>query len=173
MNAILKMRPADPDDEPFLRALRAEIDSERLLLHTWQENQSSDQKKLLDLQFRAHAKHHREADWDKKDVIIEVDGTPVGRFILMQDAHEIVLADIGIARAFRGRGIAHAVLDGIKSEAFQSKRPIRLHVDRHNPALRFYLSQGFRTISSDELNHLMEWTPTSMPGPTQYFFGTP
>ena len=171
MSSILKMRPADPDDEPFLRKLRAEVDSERLFLHTWSEEDADEAKKLLDFQFRAHAHHHKTQDVDQKDVIIEIDGVPAGRFILVQDSYEIRLADIEVARDFRGKGIGAAVINAIKGESTQSKRPIRLMVERMNTALQFYLTLGFVVVEHYDLNLLMEWVPPTMPGKTQYHFG--
>lgn len=171
MNAVLSMRPADPDDEPFMRQLRQEIDSERLFLHMWPEEDEKMARQLLDMQFRAHSTHHKNADWDKKDVIVELDKVPAGRFILMQDSNEIRLADIEVARQFRGMGIGAAIIDGIKGESIQSKRPIRLYVDKHNQAVHFYHQLGFRVIQDCEMNFFMEWTPPTMPDKTQYFFG--
>lgn len=171
MNAILKMRPADPDDEPFLRKLREEIDSERLFLQSWPEKDKKIVTQILNMQFHAHTTHHKNVDSDKKDVIIELDGVPVGRFIVVQDAREICLADIEIAKAYRGMSIGVAVIEGIKGESIQSKRPIRLHVDRNNTALQFYRKQGFCVIETTELNCLMEWNPPTMPGTPMYFTG--
>lgn len=173
MNAVLKFRPADADDEPFLKSLRAQFDAERLFVHYWNTEDDQLKKSILDFQFRAHNQHYREVKnkWETKDNIIELDGTPIGRFIVSGDRDEIRLADILIDARYRGVGIGQAILDTTKAECMQSKRPLRLHVEKLNPAYQFYMSQGFLAIEETPTHYLMEWRPSSMPGKTIYFHG--
>ena len=171
MNKMLTMRPVRPEDEPFLRELRAEHDVERLHLHDVDPDFEAMKKVILTHQFEGHAKHYKDVNWDRKDCIIEVDGEPVGRFIVMQNSEEIRLADIVIASAHRGKGIGHAVIEGTQGECIQSKRPLRLHVDKFNPALQFYQQLGFRLLEDRETHLFMEWTPPNLQGKTMYFPG--
>jgi len=175
MNAILKLRPADPDDEPFLRDLRAQVDAERLGLQYWPKEEQKLASSLLDMQFKAHASHYREvtSNWDTKDCIIELEGKPVGRFIVIQNATEVWLADIAVHHACRGLGLGQAVIETVQGECLQSKRLLRLHVDRLNAAVQFYLKYGFQIVETSPANHLMEWRPQTMPGKTVYFPGAP
>jgi len=172
MNAILKFRPANEDDDPFLRALRAQFDSERLYVQYWDDQNESLKKSILELQFRAHAQHFKEVKnkWETKDNIIELDGTPIGRFIVCGDRNEIRLADIIVDSRYRGMGIGQAVLDTTKAECMQSKRPFRLHVEKLSPAVRFYLNQGFCSIEETNTHYLMEWRPSTISGKTLYSY---
>jgi ribosomal protein S18 acetylase RimI-like enzyme len=171
MDVLLKLRPVRPEDEPFLQALRAQIDAERLGLQYWSPEAAELARQIVDLQFRAHRAHYRrvKSNWDTKDCVIEVAGQPVGRFIVTQGSREIYLADIAVDRAHRGRGIGQAVIDGTKAECIQSKRVLRLHVDPHNEALRFYLGLGFREIERHPTHLLMEWVPPNLLGRTRVF----
>lgn len=174
MNALLKLRPVDPDDEPFLRGLRAQVDAERLGLQYWSPESEDLARKIVDLQFRAHSAHYKtiKSNWDTKDCIIELDGVPVGRFVVTQDPKVVHLADIAVDRQHRGKGIGQAVIDATKAECVQSKRFLRLHVDPTNPALQFYLQLGFRMIEQHPTYLLMEWVPSSLMGKTMVFSPT-
>ena len=171
MNGLIKLRPVDPDDEPFLRDLRAQIDSERLGLQYWSPEAEQLARTLLALQFKAHNAHYRKvkSNWDTKDCVIELDGQRVGRFIVTQDSKIVHLADIAVHRDHRGKGIGLAVIDSTKAECTQSKRVLRLHVDPMNPAMQFYLQLGFRVIEQLPTHFLMEWLPPTMQGKKLYF----
>jgi len=171
VNAVLKFRPVRQDDEPFLRQLRGQHDADRLFLNQMDTMEDGMKQNLLDLQYRAHDTHYQKVkhDWETKDNIIELDGTPIGRFIVSGNRNEIRLADILIENRYRGCGIGQAVLDATKSECLQSKRPLRLCVDKFSQAVQFYISQGFVFIGENNVQHLMEWKPESMPVNTIYF----
>jgi ribosomal protein S18 acetylase RimI-like enzyme len=172
MNGILKLRPMDPDDEPFLREMRAELDTERLGIQYWGPEQPKLAQQVIDLQFRGHAAHYKKVkdDWETKDNIIELDGKPVGRFIISGDGHEIRLCDIAVKREYRGLGIGKIILDMTKKECVQSKRPLRLHVDKMNSAYFFYINEGFRVIEDKVTHYYMEWDPNPE-GKPLYSFG--
>ncbi len=166
MNALLKLRPVDPDDEPFLRELRAQVDSERLGLQYWSPEAEQLAQKILAMQFKAHSAHYRKvkSNWDTKDCVIELDGQRVGRFIVTQDSKVVHLADIAVHRNHRGKGIGQAVIDSTKAECIQSKRTLCLHVDPLNPAVQFYQHLGFRIVEQKPTHYLMEWVPPTMQG---------
>lgn len=171
MNALLKLRPVDPDDEPFLRRLRAQVDTERLGLHAWSPEQAETARLLIDLQFRAHAAHYRKVknNWDTKDCVIELDGVPVGRFVVTQDSKVVHLADLAVDFAHRGKGLGHAVIDTMKAECEQSRRVLRLCADRSSTVVQFYVQQGFLTVQEELTHWVLEWVPSSLTGKTAVF----
>lgn len=171
MNGLLKLRPVDSDDEPFLRDLRAQIDSERLGLQFWSPEAEQLAQTIMAMQFKAHSAHYEKvkSNWDTRDCIIELDGKPVGRFIVTQDPRIVHLADIAVHRDHRGKGIGQAVINSTKAECVQSKRVLRLHVDPLNPAIQFYSQLGFRVIEQNPTHFLMEWVPPTMQGKKLYF----
>ena len=171
MDAFLNLRPVRPEDEPFLRELRAQIDAERLGLRFWSPESEALAKKIIDLQFQAHARHYKQVkgNWDTKDCIIEFNGHVVGRFIVTQDSTVVHLADIAVHGSFRGLGIGRAVIEATQAECEQSKRALRLHVDPTNPALQLYVQLGFRVVEEQPNVSLMEWLPASLQGRAVYF----
>ena len=172
MNAILKFRPSDPDDEPFLRALRARFDSERLFVRFWNDHHDEFIQNVLDFQYNAYNSHYRNVKngWETKDNIIELDGKPIGRFIVCGDKHEIRLSDIAVDKQYRGLGIGKAVLDATKEECVQSRRRLTLHADKFSPVVSFYRNQGFLSVEETATHYLLEWKPGSLPSSPAYFF---
>lgn len=171
MNGLVKLRPVRDEDEPFLRVLRAQADAERLGLHYWPPEAEALAQALIGMQFKAHAAHFRKlkANWDTKDCVIELDGQPVGRFVVTQGAEEVRVSDITVAYEYRGRGLGQVVIDSVKAECVQSKRVLRLRVEASNPALQFYLALGFRAVEQTPVHFQMEWVPPTLVGRKQYF----
>ena len=59
---------------------------------------------------------------------------------------EIRIVDIALLAEFCNRGIGTTLLRGLQSEAAAAGKPLRIHVERFNPALRLYERLGFRQI---------------------------
>jgi ribosomal protein S18 acetylase RimI-like enzyme len=171
IDAFLKLRPVVPEDEPFLRELRAQVDIERLGLRHWSPDSEGLARKIIEQQFKGHQAHYKavKSGWDTKDCIIELNQRPVGRFIVTQDSLTVFLADIAVHPAFRGQGLGEAVIEATKSECQASRRVLQLHVDPLNPAVQFYLNLGFRAIGQDPTLVLMEWVPPSLMDRTRVF----
>ena len=77
------------------------------------------------------------------DVIV-VDGQPVGRLYVARWSDEIRIVDIALLSDYCNRGIGTTLLRGLQSEAAAAGKPLRIHVERFNPALRLYERLGFR-----------------------------
>lgn len=171
MPRILKFRPARDDDEPFLKVLRTIVDAERLGLMYWSPEDIDLARKVVKLQFAGHKAHYNQvkADWDTKDCIIEIDGQPVGRFILTQDSKVVCLCDLAVTPAYRGQGVGGAAIDMIRAECTQSKRVLRLHAEILGPGVHFYLHLGFRIVEQTPTHYRMEWAPPTMPAKPQIF----
>lgn len=170
---MLTLRPVRPEDEPFLRELRAQVDAERLGMRYWSEDNEDLAQKVVAQQFHAHAAHYRRVknNRDTKDCVIELNGRTVGRFIVTQNGEEVYLSDLAVHAAFRGQGLGHAVIESTKHECTQSKRLLHLHVDKTNTAFEFYVAHGFRVIGENDVTYLMEWVPPSLVGKTMLFDG--
>lgn len=166
MSGVLKFRPAEPEDEPFFKELRGQLDAERLCLDYVNFNDEKLRNQLLEMQYNAHQAHYDKAKLSKetKDNVIELDDVPIGRFIVTGNRDEIQLSDITIEKKFRGIGIGQAVLQMTKSECAESGRALRLHVDKTNPAYQFYLQQELYVIEELDTCYYMEWHPK---GPTR------
>ncbi|HEU5417838.1 MAG TPA: GNAT family N-acetyltransferase [Streptosporangiaceae bacterium] len=105
---------------------------------------------------------HYVAGWPREGdlgVVAEADGQPAGatwlRFLPESDpGYGFVAADvpeltIGVADAWRGRGVGRALLRAISERARAAGiRQISLSVERKNFAQRLYASEGFRIVDS-------------------------
>lgn len=171
VDAFLTLRPVRPEDEPFLRELRAQVDVERLGLRRWSPEAGALARKVLESQFQSHAAHYRrvKSNSDTKDCVIELNGAPVGRFIVTQDAETVYISDLAVHPDFRGQGLGQGVIAATQHECAGSRRLLHLHVDRTNSAVQFYLGLGFRVIGDDDVQFLMEWVPPGLVGRTQVF----
>ena len=58
-------------------------------------------------------------------------------------------------------GIGTWLLRHLQAEAQASSRPLRIHVERFNPALRLYERLGFRDIEDKGVYLFMEWRPAA------------
>ena len=170
-NVKLTSRPRRDDDLPFIEALHAEFDAERLLLDDADVDESMKQG-LLHIQSKGRDAGHQNAEWDKKECVIEFNGDLVGSMVLYQDTEEIRLADLIISQTHRGLGVGIAMMTSIQQEAAASNRVLRLHVDKTNTdAIRFYEQRGFRLLEDRGRHLFVEWTPPDMTGKRLYFPG--
>ena len=58
---------------------------------------------------------------------------------------------------FCNRGIGTTLLPGLHAEAAAAGKPLRIHVERFNPALGLYERLGFRQIDDRGVYLFMEW----------------
>jgi ribosomal protein S18 acetylase RimI-like enzyme len=65
--------------------------------------------------------------------------------------------EIGLVAAARGKGIGTKLLQGVLDEG----RPVTIHVERHNPALRLYLRLGFQIVADLGVYLQLRWAPVS------------
>jgi ribosomal protein S18 acetylase RimI-like enzyme len=55
------------------------------------------------------------------------------------------------------RGIGARVLRDLQAEAAAAGKPLRIHVERFNPALRLYERLGFRPVEGRGVYLFLEW----------------
>ena len=70
---------------------------------------------------------------------------------------EIRILDIALLPEYRGRGIGTAMLEELLTEARESGVPVRMHVERSNPAQSLYTRLGFEPVEERGLYYLLEW----------------
>lgn len=152
------LRPATPEDEPFLLELYASTRVEELAGLGWDDNQK---QAFIKMQFLARERSQPRAD----NRIIVLNGRSVGRMLVDRGADAILLRDIALLPEYRNAGVgSHLVQDLIK-EATSVGKPIQLHVVASSPAVRFYERLGFHRSGADtqyEIAYLdMTWVPAT------------
>ena len=58
---------------------------------------------------------------------------------------------------YRGRGIGTWIMRHLLDEAARFKKPVTLHVEPYNPAVRLYQRLGFRVVEQRGVNLFMQW----------------
>lgn len=148
------LRPATPDDQPFLLELYASTRIDELAESGWDDNQK---QAFIKMQFFARERSQPRAD----DQIIVSGGRAIGRMIVDRSESPIVLRDIALLPEYRNAGIGNHLLRDLLKEAAAVGKPVRLHVLAASPAVRFYERLGFtRSGAGDNGAYLeMTWVP--------------
>jgi GNAT superfamily N-acetyltransferase len=150
------LRSVRAEDELFLRQLYASTRADELALTGWTAEQ---QDAFLQMQFNAQRQYYREQFPAAEYHIIQCAGTDVGRLIVWRAAGEMLLMDIALLPEYRNHGVGTALIKDLMAEAAQTGRPLRLHVECFNPALRLYDRLGFAKLGETGLYYEMEWRP--------------
>ncbi len=149
-------RPIREDDRPFLSRLYASTRREELEVAPWTEEQK---REFLQSQFDVQHKYYMEHFPQAEFSIIEMGGQPVGRIYIDRRQDEIRLVDIALLPDYRGQGLGGSLMRDVLEEGQKAAKPVRIHVEHNNPAMRLYNRLGFRRIDDNGIYHLMEWSP--------------
>jgi GNAT superfamily N-acetyltransferase len=150
----LSLRPITPEDDSFLRRLFASTRAEEMAITGWSDDQKS---AFCRMQFDAQSAHYRKHYADASFDIIERDGVAAGRLLVWRSGKEILIVDIALLPEHRGAGIGTKLLRELQDEAKAAGKPLTIHVERYNPALRLYERLGFTQIEDKGVYLLMEW----------------
>ncbi|MCB9669100.1 MAG: GNAT family N-acetyltransferase [Alphaproteobacteria bacterium] len=113
---------------------------------------------------------HLRAAWDGRERwIVVVDGMDVGVLDVEVHADHLLVGNVVLAPAARGRGLGTAVLREQLARAATLGLPARLKVFRDNPAVRLYARLGFAetegTASQVWMERPVPTAPTREPPP--------
>jgi ribosomal protein S18 acetylase RimI-like enzyme len=114
---------------------------------------------FLDQQFAAQFEHYGIHYPTCERNIVEKDGQPIGRLWIDVWKDQIRLVDIALMPEWRGTGIGSKLLRGVLARGIASGKPVTIHVEGFNPALRLYQRLGFQHVDTNGVYYLMKWTP--------------
>jgi GNAT superfamily N-acetyltransferase len=159
--AGITLRPIQKEDFDFLLRLYASTRAEELAtIVDWTDEQKD---WFVRQQFQAqHAYYHEHYVGAKFDVVL-VDGVPAGRLYIHRREREIRLMDITMVPEFRGRGLGSILLRELMDEAETAGKPLTIHVEKYNPAMRLYQRLGFVSVADRGVYDLLEWRPSTAP----------
>ncbi len=155
-DSSITFRPIRPEDEAFLYQVYASTREDELAQVPWDEGEK---ETFLRMQFNAQHKYYQEQFLNAEFQIILLDDRPIGRLYVDRRPDEIRLIDIALLPGERNGGIGTLLLKELLVEAAEVEKPVRIHVERCNPALRLYERLGFSRIDDQGVYHLMEWSP--------------
>ena len=150
----LGFRPISPDDQAFLLEVYASTRREELALVDWDEDKKA---RFLQMQFAAQHQYYQDYYTETDFLIILLDELPVGRLYLARWPGEIRIVDLALLSAHRNAGIGTRILQDILAEARRAGKPVRIHVEKLNPALRLYERLGFTRIADKGVYWFLEW----------------
>jgi ribosomal protein S18 acetylase RimI-like enzyme len=101
-----------------------------------------------------YRQHYATASFD----VVLCDDAPVGRLYVDRAPHEIRIVDIALLPEYRGAGIGTELLTELLAEAAQARKVVSIHVERFNPALRWYQRLGFRVIEDRGVYLQLTWS---------------
>jgi len=149
-------RPIREEDREFLGRLYATTREQEMAVVPWSDAEKAE---FLSMQFEAQHKFYRETFAQAELSLILVDGEPAGRLYVDRRTQEIRLIDIALLPEHRGRGLGGRLMRDLLEEAQAAGKPVTIHVERTNPALRLYERLGFRPVEDQGIYYLMEWRP--------------
>jgi len=150
------LRPETQADVPFLRRLYASTRWDELAIVDWSDEQKiaflSDQSRL---QLYHYYKYYPTTDF----AVLEQHGTPMGRIYLERLDKTVTMLDIALLPEWRNRGVGTALIKATLVEAGEAGQVVSIMVEKFNPAQRLYRRLGFREITDEGVQWVMEWRP--------------
>lgn len=155
----IALRLAEEADYDFMRRLYASTREEEMQHYPFDEAQKA---AFLDAQFAAQFEHYTiHYPTCERNIVVE-DGVPVGRLWIDEWRDQIRLVDIALVSEKRGSGIGTMLLRGVLDRGAAAGKPVTIHVEAYNPALRLYERLGFERIDTNGVYYLMRWTPSQV-----------
>jgi ribosomal protein S18 acetylase RimI-like enzyme len=159
------LRPIQEEDMDFLLRLYATTRADEMaMVVDWTDEQKG---AFVRMQFQAQHAWYQEHYGDAQFDLVLVDGISAGRLYVHRRSAEIRLVDISLMPELRGQGIGSALLRELMAEAEAAGKPLTIHVEKYNPAMRLYQRLGFSSIADRGPYDLMEWRPASAATPAQ------
>jgi ribosomal protein S18 acetylase RimI-like enzyme len=145
--------------EFLLRIYRSTREEELAMIVDWTaEMKDAFIRQQFGAQHVWYQEHYPGASFD----IILVDSVPAGRLYVHRRPNEIRLVDIAFLPEFRNGGSGTSILRDLLAEGEAAGKPVTIHVEIYNPAMRLYERLGFRPVEDRGPYRLMEWRPPDL-----------
>lgn len=156
-------RPIGPADMEFLlRLYRSTREDEMAMIADWTaEQKDAFLRQQFEAQHTYYHEHYEGADF----LILLLEGEPAGRLYIHRRPAEIRLMDIALLPEHRNGGLGTKLVRDLLAEGEASGKPVTIHVEIYNPAMRLYQRLGFQPIADRGVYHLLEWRPPAHPSP--------
>lgn len=151
---MIHLRPISEEDDAFLFRVYASTRTEELKQLDWNEQA---RHAFLASQFNAQHRYYHEQFPGAEFQLILREDEPIGRLYVDRSNDEIRIVDIALLPEFQRQGIGSALLQTLLAEARHRHLPVRIHVEKFNPAMGLYERLGFRPLEDQDVYLLMEW----------------
>ena len=153
---VVSLRSATGGDRPFLERVYAESRADELSATSWTD---AEKEVFCRDQFAAQDQYYRLHYPQCERLVILNAGQPVGRLYLDRRLAEIRIVDIALLTAERGKGLGGHLMKTVLADAQKAGLPVKIHVERTNPARRLYDRLGFQLVTEGEIYDLLERSP--------------
>jgi ribosomal protein S18 acetylase RimI-like enzyme len=152
----ITLRTAVEADYDFMRQLYAATREEEMAHFPFDEAQKT---AFLDQQFAAQFEHYGVHYPTCERNIVLRDGAPIGRLWIDEWRDQIRLVDIALMPGERGSGVGTMLVRDVLDRGAKAGKPVTIHVEAYNPALRLYERLGFVRVDTNGVYYFMRWTP--------------
>lgn len=143
-------------DRPFLEYLYATTRAWEFEVTSWDD---AEKDRFLKQQFEAQDLSYQRSYPKANRHIITLDGLDIGRLYLDRQDDVLYIIEFTLLPPYQGRGIGTDILRSLLNEAQGGKVPVRLKVERTNPAQRLYLRHDFVQTGVTGHHLSLEWRP--------------
>lgn len=150
----ITLRPALPDDAPFLFEVYASSRGDDLIAIGWEAEPI---RTFLETQYAAQQVFLKNDYPQTDDSIIMLESERIGRIVVLRSEREIRLVDIALLPQYRNTGIGTHLVRGLMGEARQLQLPFRLQLIRSNPAVALFEELGLVRTGETGSHYQMEW----------------
>jgi ribosomal protein S18 acetylase RimI-like enzyme len=151
------LRPAGPEDAEFLYQVYAHTRYEELSRVPWTTEQV---EQFLRMQFHAQDIHYRAHYPNTTYDIVQVNGEAAGRLYICRKPGHLIIMDITMLPAYRGKGIGTYLLQNVLHEATEAQQRVTIHVEKENPARLLYQRLGFKPVADVGIYEELAWVST-------------
>jgi RimJ/RimL family protein N-acetyltransferase len=150
------LRPARPDDEPFLAAVYGSTREQELAMTPWTAEQ---RQAFIKFQFDAQSAHYRTEYPEAEQSIIMLGDRPVGRIYLDRRESEIRILDITVLTQYRGQGIGTPIIRDVMEEAARAGKTVSINLDSFSQSHQLFARLGFKSTETTSFHTLYVWNP--------------
>lgn len=154
--ATIDVARLTPAEDEFWFEVYASTRAEEMAMTGWDATQKSS---FLHMQYEAQKQSYQSQFPQAENYVVRCEGIAAGRMIVDRSTEEIQLIDIALLPDFRGRTIGSFLFAKLFDEATADRKPVRLFVERFNPALQWYERLGFRPVGESAIYFEMVWRP--------------
>lgn len=155
----ISFRAVTDADIDFLKQVYFSTRLDELAITGWDKSEID---RFLSQQFSSQHQYYKEQFPHAAFELIQLNDTPIGRLYTDLRADEIRLIDIALLPEHRKKGIGRQIMSQTLQSARSLNLPVRIHVEKNNPALKLYHRLGFTEIEDKGVYSFLQWSPDNI-----------
>jgi hypothetical protein len=152
--ALVELRPAGSEDEAFLLRLYESTRAAELALVPWEEAQ---RELFVRLQSVAQRAHYQAEYPTAEQLLILLDGEPVGRLYAHRRETEIRLLDFSLLQEYHTSAAGPQLIRNLMDEAAATDKAVTIHLQPGDALQELFEQLGFKPAAENGAHILFEW----------------